>query len=84
MKSYNVFFAMVDKIGHDKRGNDIFKRDKEGNEILVPEINELFVNNISDGRFTMQNLPKKKVRDDQTDAIADRFLEWKKSEGVEW
>lgn len=84
MKNYNVFFAMVDKIGHDKRGNDIFKRDKEGNELLVPETDDLLVDNISNGTFTIQNLPKKKIRDDQTDAIANAFLKWKKSEGIEW
>lgn len=84
MENYNVFFAMVDKIGHDKRGNTIFKRDNFGNEILIPETNNLLVNNISDGTLTIQNLPKKKIIDDQTDAIANKFLEWKKSEGVGW
>ena len=32
---YDIFMAMVEKIGHDKRGNTIYKRDNEGNEILV-------------------------------------------------
>ncbi len=84
MKNYNVFFAMVDKIGHDKRGNFIYKRDNEGNELLFPETNELLMSNISDGTLTIQNLPKKKIFDDQTEAVANRFLEWKKSEGIEW
>ena len=30
--------AMVEKVGHDKRGNPTFKRDKEGNEISIIEI----------------------------------------------
>lgn len=84
MKNYNVFFAMVDKIGHDKRGNFIYKRDNEGNELLFPETNGLLMSNISDGTLTIQNLPKKKIFDDQTEAVANRFLEWKKSEGIEW
>jgi len=33
MADYNIFMAMVEKIGHDKRGNPLFKRDKEGNEV---------------------------------------------------
>ena len=37
MADYNIFMAMVEKVGHDKRGNPIFKRDPEGNEILVPD-----------------------------------------------
>ena len=84
MKNYNVFFAMVDKIGHDKRGNTIFKRDNEGNELLIPETDSLLMSNVSDGTLTIQNLPKKKIIDDQTEAVADKFLEWKKSEGIEW
>jgi len=31
---YEIFMAMVEKVGHDKRGNQIFKRDDDGNEIL--------------------------------------------------
>jgi len=37
MADYSIFMAMAERIGHDKRGNPIFKRDKYGNEILVPE-----------------------------------------------
>ena len=43
MADYNIFMAMVEKIGHDKRGNPIFKRDPEGNEILVPDTNSVLV-----------------------------------------
>lgn len=84
MENYNIFFAMVDRIGHDKRGNPLFKRDKEGNEILVPETNDLHIDHISDGTLTIQHVPKKKIRDDQTDVVADTFLKWKRQEGIEW
>ncbi|OPY53767.1 MAG: N-6 DNA Methylase [Methanosaeta sp. PtaU1.Bin060] len=84
MKIYNIFFSIADKIGHDKRGNTLFRRDKEGNELLVPETNGLLIDQISDGTITYSNLPKKKLIDDQTDAIADAFLQWKKIEGIEW
>lgn len=43
MADYNIFMAMVEKVGHDKRGNPTFKRDKEGNEILVPAKNNVYV-----------------------------------------
>ena len=35
MIDYDIFMAMVEKVGHDKRGNTIYKRDAEGNEILI-------------------------------------------------
>ncbi len=31
---YEIFMAQVEKVGHDKRGNVIFKRDDDGREIL--------------------------------------------------
>ena len=32
---YEIFMAQVEKVGHDKRGNSIFKRDADGREILI-------------------------------------------------
>ena len=32
--------TMVEKVGHDKRGNPLFKRDEDGNEILIPDHNK--------------------------------------------
>lgn len=32
---YEIFMAQVEKVGHDKRGNVIFKRDDDGREILI-------------------------------------------------
>ena len=84
MKTYNIFFGIADKIGHDKRGKTLFKRDNEGNELLVPETNGLLIDQISDGTITYSNLPKKKIIDDQTDALANAFLQWKRIEGIEW
>lgn len=82
---YNIFFAMVDNIGNDKRGNPIYKRDKEGNEILVPEddTEDLSVNNSAE-TVTVRRVHKVRVRNDDTKSIADTFLEWKKKEGLGW
>ncbi len=82
-RNYQVFFAIADKVGHDKRGNELWKRDKEGNEILVPDeyIPELEINAKNIPAIQM---PKKRVRDDQTMPIAEIFLNWKKKEGLGW
>lgn len=34
---YEIFMAQVEKVGHDKHGNTIFKRDDDGNEILIDD-----------------------------------------------
>lgn len=85
MADYNIFMAMVEKIGHDKRGTPIFKRDKEGNEILIPEKNNTFVmDQTADGNTTFAQMRKTKIEDDQTSDVPAIFAEWKNQEGLTW
>ena len=85
MADYNIFMAMVEKIGHDKRGNPLFKRDKEGNEILVPDKNNVLVmGETGEGARTVSHEQKVKVEDDQTPDVPAIFAEWKAQEGLSW
>ena len=85
MADYNIFMAMVEKVGHDKRGNPIFKRDKEGNEILVPDTNSILVlGDTGTGERTVSHQQKKKVEDDQTPDVPEIFAKWKQQEGIAW
>lgn len=85
MADYNIFMAMVEKIGHDKRGTPVFKRDKEGNEILIPEKNNIYVfDEISSGDRTVAQERKTKIEDDQTPDVPEIFVHWKKQEGLSW
>lgn len=85
MADYNIFMAMVEKIGHDKCGNPIFKRDKEGNEILVPDKNNVLVmSQTGEGTRTVSHEQKVKVEDDQTMDVPAIFTEWKVQEGLSW
>jgi len=85
MKDYNIFMAMVDRIGHDRRGTPLFKRDKHGNEILTPEENEIIeLDEISNGQRTVKMASQVKVVDDQTIEIPKIFEKWKKQEGIQW
>lgn len=85
MADYNIFMAMVEKVGHDKRGNPIFKRDKEGNEILVPDTNSVFVLGVTgEGDRFVSHQQKRKVEDDQTPDVPPIFTEWKAKEGLAW
>lgn len=85
MADYNIFMAMVDKIGHDKRGNPSFKRDAEGNEILVPDNNNVLVmDEPNDGAKTVLHQQTKKVEDDQTPDVPGIFAKWKVEEGLAW
>ncbi len=85
MADYNIFMAMVDKVGHDKRGNPLFKRDKKGNEILVPDLNNVIVmGSTAEGDATASLERKKKLEDDQTPDVPRIFAKWKQQEGIAW
>lgn len=85
MADYNIFMAMVEKIGHDKRGNPLFKRDFEGNEILAPGADTVIrLDEISDGTKTVSEERCHKVIDDQTTSVPDLFAQWKVQEGLSW
>lgn len=74
-QNYDVFMALANHIGHDKRGNKTFVRDAEGNEIvetIVDRIRE-FHNGIPTYRTVEV---KQKVRDDNTQQIAEAFRQW--------
>ena len=85
MADYNIFMAMVEKVGHDKRGNPLFLRDNEGNEILVPDTNNVFLlGETSEGSRTVSHEQRKKVEDDQTPEVPSIFRSWKIQEGRPW
>lgn len=76
---YNVFLAVANHIGHDKRGNLTYVRDADGNEIfdeIVERIKEY-----EDGVpvYKTQTV-RRKVRDDNTLQIAQEFAKWLKEQ----
>jgi type I restriction enzyme M protein len=72
---YNVFMAVANHIGHDKRGRKTYVRDPKGNEI-VEEVEET-IREYQDGKpvyHKQKNM--KKVLDDNTLQIAESFRKW--------
>ena len=85
IRLYNIFMAMVEKVGHDKRGNTLFKRDEYGNELWVPEeTNVLEIDRTSKGDVTYQPESKTRIIDDQSLEVPPVFREWKQQEGIVW
>lgn len=75
MVNYDVFMAICDHVGHDKRGNSTFVRDDEGNEIITetPSV----VTGVVNGRKTAQrHTAQERKTDDNTSAIAEAFQTW--------
>ena len=85
MKDYKIFMAMIDRIGHDKRGTPLFKRDKYGNEILVPEeVETTSINSKTQETEVVKTTAQIKIIDDQTKDIPQIFAKWKQQEGIGW
>ena len=75
INDYNVFMAVANHVGHDKRGNTNYVRDRQGNEI-VEEIEEQ-VKEWDNGAPVYRKLTtRRKVLDDNTLQIAQEFRKW--------
>lgn len=72
---YNVFMAVADHIGHDKRGAYTYVRDEFGNEIVEEFTDES--REIVDGIPVIRpQQVRRKVLDDSTQLIAAEFRQW--------
>lgn len=86
LSDYIIFMAQVKAIGHDKRGNNLFRRNDDGEEILVPQNPEkaTILERTATGQATARPLKPMKVSDDDTPYIADDFLSWKSKAVLGW
>ncbi len=86
MPDYEIFMAQVKAIGHDKRGNITYRRNEEGEEILVPANPESIplIERTATGQGTARPVRQQKVEDDDTDLVANEFIAWKKQVVMGW
>lgn len=75
INDYPVFMAIANHIGHDKRGNVNYVRDRKGNEI-VEEIEEQVKDWENGLPVYRQQTTRRKVVDDNTLQIAQAFRKW--------
>ena len=72
---YSVFMAVANHVGHDKRGNRTYVRDKKGNEI-VEEFEEEAKEYVDGKPVYKKQKSQRKVADDNTMQIAQAFRKW--------
>ena len=85
IRPYNIFMAIVDRVGHDQRGNTVFRRDEYGDEIWVPEeSNILDLARTATGDVAVRTVSKQRIIDDQSTEVPDIFTLWKRHEGLPW
>ncbi len=77
---YEVFLALANHVGHDKRGNKIYVRDEEGNEVVEARRERQI--EVHDGVPIVRELEvRSKIEADTTPDIALAFSEWLKRNG---
>lgn len=83
---YEIFMAQVKAIGHDKRGKTTYRRNEEGEEILVPADPESIplIERTASGDGTARPMPQEKVEDDDTSLVANEFILWKRQMVLGW
>jgi type I restriction enzyme M protein len=75
INDYEVFMAVANHVGHDKRGNVTYVRDRAGNEIV--EEADGYIKEWDDGAAVYKRqLIRRKVVDDNTLQIAQEFRKW--------
>lgn len=74
--NYPIFMAMIERIGHDKRGVTLYKRDNHGEILYFPKTTVL-----TNGDTEETQEPEV---DDQTIEVPSIFKQWKKQEGIAW
>ena len=75
LNDYEVFMAVANHIGHDKRGNVTYVRDREGNEI-AEEVEETLKEYESGSPVYKKQRIRRKVIDDNTLQVAQTFRSW--------
>ncbi len=74
MFDYDIFMAICDHIGHDKRGNAVYVRDDQGFEIVRETEDAVTTTGSGDAERTYH--AKERVVDDNTQEIAKEFRAW--------
>jgi len=75
INDYSVFMAIANHVGHDKRGNKNYVRDRKGNEV-IEVIEELVKEWDGDTPMYQRQTTSRKVIDDNTQQIAQEFRRW--------
>jgi type I restriction enzyme M protein len=71
-KDYPVFMAVAEKVGYDRRGNTLYKRSPEGEEIMREVVTEETIR--IDGRKVSRTLRRReRIVDDDLPVIAERY-----------
>ena len=76
-EDYDVFMAIAEKLGKDRRGNPIYVRDEDGAEILYTVENKYVITNKDEIKEVKVRKEKQKLLDDDLPKIVEEFIKFK-------
>lgn len=80
---YPVFMAVAEKVGHDKRGNAVYRRTPEGEDVVVTRTEALLDASAEDGAgYLKEVVVKERLLDDELPEAARAYRQWLGEHGV--
>lgn len=74
---YPVFMAVTDKIGHDKRGNTLYRRTPDGEDFLVERTQIIAQIDGNSGREILrESRVWERLVDDELPDVAEEYVQW--------
>jgi type I restriction enzyme M protein len=74
---YKTFMAVTEKIGHDKRGSTIYRRNEEGDDIVVTRTEATTEVDPESGEAKLKETEVKELLiDDELPEVADAYRKW--------
>jgi type I restriction enzyme M protein len=75
--SYPMFMAVAEKIGHDKRGNTIYRRTPDGKDVIVARRERITEIDEATGEEVLKEIEvRDRVVDDELSDVADAYSKW--------
>ncbi len=74
-EDYSVFMAIVEKVGKDRRGNPIYRKDDDGAELLFEHTKKWLVTDERGRQFVRERVVREKELDDDLPSISDAYLD---------
>ncbi|MFN8435998.1 MAG: N-6 DNA methylase [Cytophagales bacterium] len=75
-KSYDVFMAIAEKLGKDRRGVPIYERDEDGAELLFDQVVEYLITDKNGKRILKTRKEKVKIIDDDLPHIIEAYAKF--------
>jgi type I restriction enzyme M protein len=75
---YPIFMAVAEKIGHDKRGNSLFRRDEHGDDVVQVSVETVVDPALDDDDpdyFREVEVRERKI-DDELPEVAEAYRQW--------